>query len=137
MVIWVTGKKGSGKTEYAKKIANNFWFKLWNKPILLDDNEIRKYFPMGFSDEDDEKHILKVSKFASILEAQGFTVLISLMCPRKKWRQRARKFFKESKLIHLSGGTLLTGTMYEVPSNDELRVQFYGRPKKKTILWKN
>jgi adenylylsulfate kinase len=119
MVIFITGKKHSGKTMYAKKIMNHWWFRLWNDSVLLDGDNVREYFPTGFSDKEREEHIMRIAKFAALLEEQGKIVIIALVSPRKKWRQEARKLFKRSELVYITGGYLWPGTTYEEPDNDE------------------
>jgi len=121
MIIWITGKAGAGKTTYAKNVMKSCWFKLFHKCILLDGDDVRKYFPTGFSDKEREEHIMKIARFAALLESQGFTIFVALVSPKKKWRQEARKLFKKSELVYLKGGMLWEGTTYEIPDEEELQ----------------
>jgi len=120
MIIWVTGKAGAGKTTYAKKMMNKWRFKLFHKCVLLDGDDVRKYFPAEFTNEEQKKGIMRIARFAALLESQDFTVFIARISPKKEWRQEARKLFKKSKLVYLPGGTLWEGTTYEEPDEEEL-----------------
>ena len=64
---------------------------------------------------------MRIACFSALLEAQGYTVIIALVSPKKAWRQEARAIFKESKLIYVPGGTLWKGTTYEEPDEEELQ----------------
>lgn len=116
MIYWITGRAGSGKTTLAKKMA-----KVIGDPILiLDGDDVRKYFPTGFSDNERYEHIMRTAKIAALAESQGITVMIALVSPKSNWRIEARKLFQESKLIYLEGGSLWEGTTYEEPTDEEL-----------------
>ena len=119
MVYWITGKKNSGKTTIAHKLAKELSRKK-KVPLVLDGDEIRQLIPTGFSDEERENHIFRIAAFAAIAEKQGIVPIIALISPKKTWRQYARKFFKKSKLIYKPGGTLWAGTKYEIPDKEEL-----------------
>jgi len=119
MVIWITGRASSGKTTYAnrlKKLIENT-----NKKILiLDGDDVRKYFKSGFTDQDREEHILRIASFAAIAEKQGFIVIVALISPKKEWRVKARKLFDKSVLIYMPGGYLWDNTEYEEPDHEEI-----------------
>jgi adenylylsulfate kinase len=119
MVYWITGRSSSGKTVYSYRLKEQ----LENNGtcvLLLDGDEVRRYFSNEFSDEDREKHIMRIAKFATIAEGQGFVVIIALMSPKKEWRMKARKLFKKSMLIYMPGGHLWEGTEYEEPDHEEM-----------------
>ncbi|MFH1624472.1 MAG: adenylyl-sulfate kinase [Pseudomonadota bacterium] len=115
MVTWITGKAGAGKTTLAKILAAND-----PMAIILDGDEIREWFPIGYSDENRIEHIMRIAKFAAILERQDVHPIIALVSPRKEWRQAARQLFEESELIYVTGGSLWPGTEYEEPDMEEL-----------------
>jgi len=119
MVIWITGRASSGKTTYAnrlKKLIENT-----NKKILiLDGDDVRKYFKSGFTDQDREEHILRIASFAAIAEKQGFIVIVALISPKKEWRVKARKLFDRSILVYMPGGYLWNNTEYEEPDREEI-----------------
>ena len=115
MVIFITGKSGAGKTTLAYQLA------LENNAIVLDGDEFRQIFPIGFSDSDREIHIMRMARVAGLIEKQGLDVIIAAIIPKRIWRDQARTFCKDSKLIYLTGGTLWDGTEYEEPNKEELR----------------
>lgn len=127
MIYWITGRAGAGKTTLANKMAKEF--KEEGKCVLiLDGDDVRKHFPnTGFTDEDRFNHIIKVARFAAIVEKQNIIVIIALVSPRKEWRQEARKLFQESQLIYIEGGTLWKGTTYEEPDEEEKPTRMKGR----------
>lgn len=120
MVYWLTGKSSSGKTVYAKRLKRQFE-EMGSKVVLLDGDEVRDQFSNeGYEDKDREKHIMTIANFASILEKQGFIVIIALISPKKEWRMKARKLFEKSMLIYLPGGFLWEGTDFEEPDHEEM-----------------
>ena len=119
MIYWITGRSGSGKTTLARKMAKEFREK-GNPVLVLDGEEVRNIFPTGFSDEERYNHIMRIAKIASFVEKQKTIVIIALISPMRCWRMEARKLFRESKLIYLSGGTMWIGTKYEEPTEEEL-----------------
>ena len=121
MVIWITGRKGSFKTTTANVLASKYR-KEGQAVLILDGDDVRDHFPCGFTDKDRRENIMRVAHIAAIAEKQNIVVICALISPRKRWRQEARKLFKESKLIYLDGGTLWKGTTYEEPDEEELTI---------------
>jgi len=119
LVYWITGKKSSGKTPTAYKLATEL-LQSGERVIIFDGDNVRNYFKTGFSDEERYNHIMRIARFSALLEAQGYTIIVALVSPKKEWRQEARSLFKESKLIYVEGGTLWEGTTYDEPDEEEL-----------------
>ena len=119
MVIWITGRKGSLKTTTANVLASKYR-KEGKAVLILDGDNVRDHFPCGFSDRERRNNIMRIAHIAAIAEAQDITVICALISPKKRWRQEARKLFKESRLMYLDGGTLWKGTTYEEPDTEEL-----------------
>lgn len=115
MVIWITGKANSGKTTMAMRLS-----KAIERPVILDGDEMRKIFPVGFEPQDRKDNIMRLAKFAALLERQGFTPLVACVSPTKEMRQKARRLFNSSCLIYMPGGTLWKDTEYEEPDEEEL-----------------
>ncbi len=120
MIYWLTGRANSGKTICSYRLAINLT-REGKTTLVLDGDEVRGIVPADFSDQGRHDHIMRIAGFASIAEAQGLTVIIALVSPRKAWRQEARKLFKESKLIYMPGGEMWPGTTYEEPDGEELK----------------
>ena len=83
MVYWITGRSSSGKTVYAKRMKKQFE-ELGGKVLLLDGDDVRDRFEnQEYNDTARLEHIMSIAKFASIVEKQGFIVIISLISPKK------------------------------------------------------
>jgi len=120
MVYWITGKSSSGKTVYSKRLKRQLE-ELGAKVLLLDGDVVRDQFDdKEYTDEGRLKHIMKIASFASLVEKQGFVVIIALLSPKKEWRMKARKLFEKSMLIYMPGGHLWEGTEYEEPDHEEM-----------------
>lgn len=112
MVIWITGKKGAGKTSLAYALKRNR-----KNAVVLDGDEIRAIYPADYSDRGRWKNIIRIGKLAGLLERQGFTVIVALVSPKGKWRDEARIYCRKSILIYATGGILWSGTTYEEPDD--------------------
>jgi len=124
MVIWIAGKRSSGKTTYGKRLKD-FFESLGGKVLILDGDDVRDMTSnKDFSDEAREAHIMSTARFAALAEKQGFIVIICLVSPKKKWRMEARKLFDRSIVIPLPNGELWEGTEYEEVGIEE--TMFYG-----------
>ena len=119
MVIWVTGKKGAGKTTLAYEIKSGL-----DKAVVLDGDEIRAIYPADFSDEGRKNNITRIGQLAGLIERQGYTVICALVSPKKEWRDEARSHAQKSYLIYVEGGTLWPGTTYETPDDKEADVVY-------------
>jgi len=113
MVYWITGRSGAGKTSLAKEIA------LRENAVILDGDEIRKLFgPGGFTPRDRFEHLIRMSKFAILLERQGFTVVIACISPDRAERKFFQSGFRACKEVYIPGGTMWPGTKYEEPLDE-------------------
>lgn len=116
MVIWITGRKGSGKTSIAKSLL-----RLIPNAILIDGDKIRNNTNnRDFTDKGRRDHILAMAETAANRESRGMVPIVACVSPCKKWRMEARAIFKESILIYRPGGTLWEGTTYEEPDAEEM-----------------
>jgi len=109
MVYWITGRKNSGKTTLAYRIAAQ------TNGIVIDGDEVRDYFFAGYTDEDRWKNILRIAKIARLIEKQGKTVIVACVSPKKEWRENAQAFFEECIEICMPFGELWEGTEFEEP----------------------
>ena len=119
MIYWITGRKNSGKTTLAyhlKEILESYG----ESVVILDGDEVRDEFPIGYNDSVRWKRTYAIGKLAVIFEKQGVIPIIALLSEKKEWRIRTRKLFKKSKLIYQPGGDSIKGTNYEVPDEEEL-----------------
>ncbi|CUR50907.1 putative adenylyl-sulfate kinase [Nitrosotalea devaniterrae] len=99
LVLWFTGRPGSGKTSIVNQVYHIL--KKYNKAEILDGDELRKWLSpeAGFSRDDRERHINRVIGICSILSRNGIIVFVALVSPYRKIREEARKIlgknFKE------------------------------------------
>lgn len=122
MIYLITGRADSGKTTYARNLSDRFW-KNDIPNVVLDGDIVRGKFPTGYSDEERYKHIMRIAKFASLLEDEGYIVIIAIVAPKKIWRDEARSMFSMSKVVYTPGGWLWKGTSYEEPDKTEQMIR--------------
>lgn len=91
MVLWFTGLSGSGKStitiELEKKLTD------FGKLVYrLDGDNIRSGLnsDLGFSDEDRDENIRRISEVAALFKDAGVITLVSFISPFKKMRKFAR-----------------------------------------------
>jgi len=109
VIYWITGRSGAGKTTLAYRIAKQV------NGIVLDGDEVRKHFPVGYSNKSRKTNIERISKIAKIIEDQGKTVIISCISPNRKFRESMQKTFNECIEICMPFGLLWKDTTYEEP----------------------
>lgn len=91
-VVWLTGLPGSGKTTTAIELEPKLRKLGW--PVeILDGDEIRKNLSkgLGFSREDRETHLKRVTYIAKLLSRNGVAVIAALISPYRNIRQYARE----------------------------------------------
>lgn len=91
-VLWFTGLPSSGKSTLAEAVAQEF--KKSGLPVeRLDGDVVRETISrdLGFSAEDRQKNIERVTFIAKILARNGIMVLTSFISPQRKVREWARK----------------------------------------------
>jgi ATP sulfurylase/adenylyl-sulfate kinase len=91
VTVWFTGLSGSGKTTVASRVHQL----LQERHILserLDGDVVRQSLTrdLGFSKEDRDKNIERVTFVAKLLTRNGVVVLTAFISPYKKMRDNAR-----------------------------------------------
>lgn len=92
LVVWFTGLSGSGKSTIAVELE-----KMLNKEgrvvYLLDGDNIRQGInaDLGFSDEDRNENIRRISEIAALFRDAGIITLVSFISPFRKMREFARE----------------------------------------------
>jgi adenylylsulfate kinase len=91
-VVWLTGLPGSGKTTIARQLEPELR-KLGWLVELLDGDEIRQNLSkgLGFSREDRETHLKRVTYVAKLLSRNGVAVIAAFISPYRNIREYARK----------------------------------------------
>lgn len=77
MILWVRGPRKSGKTTLARELAAKL------HAVHLDGDDMRDTIStdLGFSDADRTTQNLRVAGLATVIERQGFDVVVSTICP--------------------------------------------------------
>jgi adenylylsulfate kinase len=91
-VVWLTGLPGSGKTTIARQLEPEIRKLGW--PVeVLDGDEIRQNLSkgLGFSREDRETHLKRVTYVAKLLSRNGIAVIAAFISPYRSIREYARK----------------------------------------------
>jgi len=104
MITWFYGNTGAGKTTRAKALARQV------NAILLDGDELREVWSLGFTESDRREQNQRVYRLAKLLERQGFDVVVALICPYKDQREG----FTGVNFIYVDGGKVGKGYPFEV-----------------------
>src|SRR3970282_1287658 len=91
VTVWVTGLSGSGKTTVATRVHEL----LQDRHILaerLDGDVVRQSLTrdLGFTKEDRDKNIERVTFVAKLLARNGVVVLTAFISPYRRMRDNAR-----------------------------------------------
>lgn len=110
MIIWLTGQTGAGKTTLAQKIGN------CNNTVILDGDELREVWENSdLSEEGRWEQNIRVAKLAKLLENQGLSVVVAVICPYKKLRDEVRRI-TNCFFIYVQGGHVIDADHpYEIP----------------------
>ena len=88
----MTGLPGSGKTTIARELEPELKKRGWCVEVL-DGDEIRQNLSkgLGFSREDRETHLKRVTYVAKLLSRNGVAVIAAFISPYRNIREYARK----------------------------------------------
>lgn len=102
LVVWFTGLSGSGKSTIAVEVE-----KMLNEAgrtaYLLDGDNIRCGInsDLGFTDEDRNENIRRISEIAALFRDAGVITLVSFISPFRKMREFAREKAGENNFIEV------------------------------------
>lgn len=108
MVYWITGRRHSGKTTLAYKLAKQI-----KGGIVLDGDDFRRLFPEDFSKMGRFRNQRRMAQMAQLLQSQGFTPIIACVSPNKNMRKCLQSIIGNCVEIQLPFGELWEGTTYE------------------------
>ncbi len=116
MILWITGNSESGKTTLAMKLVTR-------DTVVLDGDDVRDvWHDVGLDEEGRRINNLRTARLARLLEAQGLTVIVAMICPYKDLREQVRVIC-DCKFIYLSGGKEGPEYPYEIPEDAEINVK--------------
>jgi len=94
--LWFTGLSGSGKTTIAIE-AERIFREQGYKVERLDGDEVRDYLcrDLGFSREDRDENIRRVSYLAKLLTRNEVITICCFVSPYRKAREEARELIKD------------------------------------------
>ncbi|MEO5720056.1 MAG: adenylyl-sulfate kinase [Chthoniobacterales bacterium] len=97
-VVWLTGLSGAGKSTIAQALEGELFARGMHTYVLDGDN-IRHGLNsnLGFSPEDREENIRRVSEVAKLLADSGAVAITAFISPYRADRSRAREIALESK----------------------------------------
>ena len=102
IVVWFTGLSGSGKSTVAVELE-----KMLNQAgkavYRLDGDNIRCGInsDLGFSDEDRNENIRRISEIAALFQDAGMITLVSFISPFRAMRQFARERAGEGNFVEV------------------------------------
>ena len=93
-VVWLTGLPRSGKTTLARGLESKLK-QPGHKVEVLDGDEMRERLTkgLGFSKEDRDENIRRISFVAQLLARNGVLVIVAAISPYRELRDEARREF--------------------------------------------
>jgi sulfate adenylyltransferase len=100
--IWFTGLSGAGKSTIAKHLINMLQ-EYGKNPTVLDGDVVRTHLSkgLGFSKEDRDTNILRISFVAGEIVRHTGTVICAAISPYRQARREARKMVPEGHFIEV------------------------------------
>lgn len=107
-VVWFTGLSGSGKSTIAVEVEKML-AEEGKAVYLLDGDNIRTGInsDLGFSDEDRNENIRRISEIAALFRDAGIITLVSFISPFRKMRAFARERAGKDSFIEVYVSTSL------------------------------
>lgn len=92
LVVWFTGLSGSGKSTIAVEVEKNL-VELKKAVYRLDGDNIRAGLnsDLGFTKEDRDENIRRVTEVAALFKDAGLITLVSFISPYRRMREFARE----------------------------------------------
>lgn len=108
LVVWFTGLSGSGKSTIAVEVEKML-ADAGRAVYLLDGDNIRTGInsDLGFSDEDRNENIRRISEIAALFRDAGILTLVSFISPFRDMRAFARERAGEGNFIEVYVSTSL------------------------------
>lgn len=102
VVVWITGLSGSGKSTIANEVAYKL-HKMGKIAYVLDGDNIRHGLnkDLGFSPEDRNENIRRISEVANLFADAGFITFTAFISPYKKYRNFCRELVGPGRFIEV------------------------------------
>lgn len=101
-VVWLTGLSASGKSTIAVETELQL-FKMGCHVRILDGDNVRHGLnkDLGFSAEDREENIRRISETSKLFRASGMIVIDAFISPFRKDRNHARELIDDGHFIEI------------------------------------
>jgi len=102
ILIWFTGLSGSGKSSIAHEVEKRL-SKMGSKSYMLDGDILRRGISsdLGFSIEDRNEQVRRAGEIAKMHVDAGAMVLVALISPISKSRDKVRSMFSNQGFIEV------------------------------------
>ena len=102
VVLWFTGLSGSGKSTIANEVSYRL-HKMGRLSYILDGDNIRHGLnkDLGFSPEDREENIRRISEVANLFADAGFITITAFISPYQKLRDFCRNLQDENRFYEI------------------------------------
>lgn len=102
LVVWFTGLSGSGKSTIAVEVEKKL-MDAGRAAYLLDGDNIRHGInsDLGFTDEERNENIRRISEIAALFRDAGIITLVSFISPFRAMREFARERAGEGNFIEV------------------------------------
>jgi adenylylsulfate kinase len=93
VTVWLTGLSGAGKTTISRVVEQELQTQGY-KVEVLDGDIVRQYLTkgLGFSKEDRDENIRRISFVAHLLTKNDVIVLVSVISPYRDLREEVRQY---------------------------------------------
>lgn len=102
VVLWITGLSGSGKSTIANEVAYKLHC-MGKLAYVLDGDNIRQGLnkDLGFSPEDRNENIRRVSEVAKLFADAGIVTITAFISPYKEYRNFCRELVGHDRFIEI------------------------------------
>jgi bifunctional enzyme CysN/CysC len=101
-VVWLTGLSGAGKSTIANLLERQL-FETGVHTCVLDGDNVRHGLccDLGFSDEDRDENIRRVTEVAKLMVASGLVVIVAFISRFRAERDAARAVFEPDEFVEV------------------------------------
>jgi len=102
IVLWFTGLSGSGKSTIANEVAYKL-HEMGKLSYVLDGDNIRHGLnkDLGFSPEDRDENIRRISEVANLFADSGVIICIAFISPYRRLRDLCRKLIGPGRFFEV------------------------------------